>query len=59
VTQIIHETAEALYRALKGYIKPPSTAAAWQSEMDKFEELWNHRTMGAVDGRHCRITVSP
>ena len=57
VSQIVVETSEAIYLALKDtYLNTPETADQWKKISDKFENVWNFpHVLGAIDGKHIRI----
>ncbi|KAK4886556.1 hypothetical protein RN001_002827 [Aquatica leii] len=58
---IIPETCEAICKALSGrYMKFPTSEQEWYAVANHFQERWDFpHCLGAVDGKHIRITCSP
>ena len=60
VSKILRETSDAIYNALSPiYLSTPSTND-WIEIAKDFEEIWNlPNVIGALDGKHIRITCPP
>jgi hypothetical protein len=59
VSQIIRETSEAIWNALKDDFLAPPTRQQWQSIAEEFWERWNFpMCCGAIDGKHVAVKVN-
>ncbi|GBN27202.1 hypothetical protein AVEN_46589-1 [Araneus ventricosus] len=57
---IIPETCIAILMCLKDYMKMPESQSEWKCIAQGFENRWNFpHCLGAVDGKHVRITPPP
>ncbi|GBM45706.1 hypothetical protein AVEN_14149-1 [Araneus ventricosus] len=57
---IIPETCIAILMCLKDYMKMPESQSEWKCIAQGFENIWNFpHCLGAVDGKHVRITPPP
>ncbi|CAH1991540.1 unnamed protein product [Acanthoscelides obtectus] len=53
---IIPETCDAIYSALKTYLKVPNSEQEWIAIAEEFERRWQFpNCLGAVDGKHVAI----
>ncbi|XP_063388799.1 uncharacterized protein LOC134674612 [Cydia fagiglandana] len=60
LSEIIPETCQAIFEALKDYIKVPETEEAWLKIAKEFETKWQfHHCLGSIDGKHILIEKPP
>uniref|UniRef100_A0A182WHM0 DDE Tnp4 domain-containing protein n=1 Tax=Anopheles minimus TaxID=112268 RepID=A0A182WHM0_9DIPT len=56
ISKIVKETCVCLTKALRSYVKLPSTKAHWLEVSNQFERRWNFpHAIGAIDGKHVSI----
>ncbi|XP_039297262.1 uncharacterized protein LOC120354335 [Nilaparvata lugens] len=56
ISYIIPEVCDALIKALKDFIKLPSSSGEWESISKEFQEKWNFPyVLGAMDGKHVQL----
>ena len=58
ISQIIHETCQAIYDSLKGeYLTTPTSVEQWTAISQTLEEQWNFpNAVGSLDGKHIVMT---
>ena len=53
LSSLLRETCQAIWLALREYIKSPSTTTDWSRIADEFMESWNFpNCIGAIDEKH-------
>ena len=60
ISNFIPYTCEVIFHVLRDYIRLPASEDEWTAVADQFQKRWNFpNCLGAIDGKHCRITAPP